>query len=286
MTQGMLLGVGTQVLGQSAQNSEYGEIIAIGAGLGATAWQARYGRDQELESDAYGMEIMTAAGYDPQGAVELQQTFVKLSEGRNPDWLSGLFASHPPSQARVAANQRKAEKLSGSNRNRAAYEKAIAQINRDQKAYELHEQARTALNNKEYDKALQLVDQAINQQKNENLFWETKAYILNRQDNKQQALSALNQAVVLNPEYFSPLLGRGSLQLNLGNYAAAEKDLIASVGLLETQPAVFLLGEVSVKLGKLQDAIQYYQRVAQSGGELGQTANQRLQQLGVTGQTN
>ena len=52
-----------------------------------------------------------AAGYDPQGAVDLQQTFVRLSEGRRSDWLTGLFSSHPPSQERVDANRRTAATL-------------------------------------------------------------------------------------------------------------------------------------------------------------------------------
>ena len=61
----------------------------------------KYGRDDELESDEYGMLYMSRAGYDPAAAIDLQQTFVRLSEGRRSDWLSGLFASHPPSQQRV-----------------------------------------------------------------------------------------------------------------------------------------------------------------------------------------
>lgn len=286
MTQGMILTTGTQIIGQASSNSEYGEWIATGAGIGAAAWQSRYGRDQELDSDRYGMDIMVKAGYSLQGAVELQQTFVKLSEGRNQDWLSGLFASHPPSQERVAANQRRAARLSGDSttsgkRNHERFQRAIAQIKRDQKAYDANQQAVTALKNKDLTKALALSNEAIKLQKNESLFWETKAYVLNQQGSKQQALNAFNQAIQTNPEYFSPYLGRGSLQMNLKNYSSAERDLLASKKILDTQPANFMLGEVSMQLGKEQSAINYYQQVAQSGGELGQTATQRLQQLGA-----
>ena len=42
--------------------------------------QQKYGRDQELESDQYGMKYMKLAGYDPWGAVTLQETFVRLSQ--------------------------------------------------------------------------------------------------------------------------------------------------------------------------------------------------------------
>ena len=39
---------------------------------------------------------MQRAGYDPREAVDLQDTFVRLAEGRESGWLDGLFASHPP----------------------------------------------------------------------------------------------------------------------------------------------------------------------------------------------
>ncbi|MCB1631877.1 MAG: M48 family metalloprotease, partial [Pseudomonadales bacterium] len=62
-----------------------------GAGIGAQLIQQKYGRDQELESDHYGMKYMKAAGYDPWGAVTLQETFLRLSteQGRNQNWLEG-----------------------------------------------------------------------------------------------------------------------------------------------------------------------------------------------------
>ena len=42
------------------------------------------------------MKYMSRAGYNPIGAVELQQTFVELKDNKQPDFLEGLFASHPP----------------------------------------------------------------------------------------------------------------------------------------------------------------------------------------------
>ena len=97
MTQQTLLGIGVGVAGLASRNSEYAGLITTGTALGASAWQARYGRNQELESDYYGMQYMAKAGYDPMAAVELQEIFVKLSAARGQsNWLEGLFASHPP----------------------------------------------------------------------------------------------------------------------------------------------------------------------------------------------
>ena len=57
------------------------------------------------------MNYMSRAGYDPKGAVELQQTFVELNDNKQPDFLRGLFASHPPSAERLIANQAHANTL-------------------------------------------------------------------------------------------------------------------------------------------------------------------------------
>jgi predicted Zn-dependent protease len=54
------------------------------------------------------MKYMKAAGYDPQGAVTLQETFVRLTQqegAKKQSWLEGLFASHPPSAERVEQNK-------------------------------------------------------------------------------------------------------------------------------------------------------------------------------------
>src|SRR3954464_4381642 len=73
-------------------------LLLQGAGVGAQMAQMKYGRDQELEADQYGMRYMKRAGYDPTGAVTLQEKFVKIAnEGEHKQsWVEGLFASHPP----------------------------------------------------------------------------------------------------------------------------------------------------------------------------------------------
>ena len=85
-------------------DNSFGQFAVGSAAVGAQLISSTYGRGAELESDKYGMTYMSRAGYDPNGAVTLQETFVRLSEGQDSDWLTGLFASHPPSRARVEAN--------------------------------------------------------------------------------------------------------------------------------------------------------------------------------------
>ncbi len=76
LLQGALLA--TAVAAQRDNNSG----LAVGAAsLGAQLITQRNGREAELESDLYGMRYMARAGYDPQAAVTLQETFVRLSRG-------------------------------------------------------------------------------------------------------------------------------------------------------------------------------------------------------------
>ncbi|GAB1265625.1 M48 family metalloprotease [Aurantivibrio infirmus] len=287
MTQASVIGLGTQVVTQSSQQSPYGELIASTVGITAAAWQARYGRQDELDSDRYGMNYMVNAGYDPQGAVELQEVFVRLSEGRQSDFISGLFASHPPSQERVKLNRERAEKLKdrGGVRNVKAFQNATAKIRNDQPAYQLHQQAISEIKNNNFDKALTLNEQAIKAQPKENLFWETKAQILDLQNKPREALAALNQAVSIYPEYFSPLLARGVIQLKLNDFSSAEKDLLASQKLLDTPVTNFMLGHANLGLGQRAKAIQYFQIAVAAGGDIGQAATKELEQLGITTQT-
>ncbi|MBR9909924.1 MAG: M48 family metalloprotease [Gammaproteobacteria bacterium] len=279
MTQSVILGVGTQIAVAAGGRTEYGQLIGTGAQLGSAMYQARYGREQELEADRYGMLYMARAGYDPDAAVELQETFLRLAEGRQSNWLEGLFASHPPSAQRVEANREHAAKLTGSNRNQAAYQRAIAQINRDKAAYAKHQEAIAAANSGDFDKARSLVNQAMKLQPREALFPATMGQLQLQAKNFKQAISYFEQSHKLYPEYYLPLLGSGIAARQLKSYQRAEQDLVASSKLLPTQAAAFYLGEVKLAQGDKQQAITYFQHAAQAGGELGEKSQAYLQEL-------
>jgi len=282
-TRNILLQSGMLAAGLAADqaNSNYSSMAMGALSVGAGAWQAQYSRSHELEADRYGIEYMARAGYDPQAAVELQETFVKLSQNRRSGWLDGLFASHPPSQERVEANRELAAQYSGGVRNKAAFDRAIRQLRQDQPAYDNYEAAQKAAADKDLDKAMRLVDQAINHQPRETLFWELKGRLLMEQGQNEDALVVLNHSVELNPEFFRPLALRGLAHKRLNNLDEAQRDLEASQALLPTQLTSFHLGELAQARGDRGAAIRHYQQAAQGGGQLGQAAQERLQQLGI-----
>ncbi|WP_341936926.1 M48 family metalloprotease [Marinimicrobium sp. C2-29] len=282
-TRNILLQTGMMVAGVAASqsDSEYSGLALGAVAAGAGAWQAKYSRGHELEADRYGIEYMARAGYDPEAAVELQQTFVRLSEGRQSGWLEGLFASHPPSQERVEANKKLAEEYGGGARNETAFERATAQLREDQPAYDQYQEAQKAASEKQYDRALGLVEQAIDHQPRENLFWELKGQLLMQKEQKQAAIDAFDRSVAANPEFFRPLVYRGLLHKEEGNADQARRDLESSQKLLPTQLASYHLGELALQRGDRDQAIGYFQQAAQGGGKLGEAAQSQLNKLGA-----
>lgn len=281
-TQQMVVGAGALLAGVAIANKkpEYG-ILAVGAlAVGANAWNSKYSRDHESDSDKYGIKYMVKAGYDPQAAVELQELFVRMFDKQEPSWIEGMFASHPPSRDRVAANRAEITKYpKGGNRNKEAFQRALGQLKKDKDAYKTYEDAMKAAKSKQYDKALSLVDNSIQQQPRENLFWELKGQLLLQQDRNKEAIPALDKAIAANPNFFRPYMYRGMAYKELGNSANAERDLIASQRLLPTQEASEQLGEIALAKGDRNTARAYFQQVAAAGGEAGERAKARLAQI-------
>eukprot|EP00903_Cladosiphon_okamuranus_P004531 g4529.t1 len=277
MSRGVLFGLGTTVAAIAGSQTDYGNLINMGSQMGAAAWSASYGRDDELESDEYGMIYMSRAGYDPQGAVELQKAFVEMSGSTQQDFISGLFASHPPSQSRVDANILKARELpAGGVTNRAAYQSAISQLKKDALAYEAEGFAIEALNNKNPDEALEQLDLAVSIQPDEGQFWELRGHAWQMDGDNENALKAFSTAIRKNEGYFQHWLVRGLLRKEMGQTNAAEQDISRSHELLPTAVSAYHLGELVEARGDTAAARAYYSTAASAGGDLGSAAQSKL----------
>ena len=283
MSQQQILGAGMAILGATTQNTGYGDLISLGSQFGGSAYIAKYGRDNELESDQYGMKYMVAAGYDPYGAVRLQKKFVELSKGKQAGGLEALFASHPPSQARVDANIKHAKKLPGGTANRSQYQQAIGQLKRDADAYKSYDDALAAVKDKQYDRALTLTRKAQQQQPKEAAFYALEGDLLAHKKQYQSALNSYETAVQKNPTLFSNWLMRGMLNAELKNYTAAERDLQRSTRYLDTPHAHYYLGQVYEQQGNTQNALSQYQIAAKSSGDIATKAQARVQALSNKG---
>jgi len=277
MARGTLLQGVLTVGAIASQDSAYSDYI-VGAGqLGAQLISQRYGRDAERESDTYGIRYMVEAGYDPRAAVSLQETFVRLSAGRESSWIDGLFASHPPSEERVANNQALVNELMPALQGRdmevgeARYQQAIAGIKADQEAYQLFAEAERAIADDDMEIALLNLDEAISMVPNEARFYGLKADIYLYQKRYREAISTYNQAIDRDDTYFDYYLGRGVAHARTGNQNLAQSDLERSVGLLPTATAMNELGKISLDNNDRSLAKQYFQAAA---GGAGQVANE------------
>ncbi len=272
-TRGMLSQVLVVAAAVASSDSDYGNMAIGGASVGAQLLLSRYGREAELESDEYGMKYMSKAGYNPQGAVELQQTFVRLSEGRQQDWISGLFASHPPSQQRVDANRATAATLPpGGRTGDAEYAAALKKTRELKPAYEAYDEGRKALSENRIDEAMALSNKALDLYSGEANFHALRGDVRLKQKNLDWAVTNYTRAIDRRDDFFYYYLQRGLAREKLGQIDAAEADLQRSLEYLPTAPAHYTLGNIARKRGDIKTAMQHYRVVAEAGGAYGEAA--------------
>jgi predicted Zn-dependent protease len=278
-TRAIMMQAGVMGTAIAASDSDYGGLIAGGASVLAQMGLAKYGRSAELESDRYGMQYMSQAGYDPQGAVDLQETFVRLSEGRQSDWLSGLFASHPPSRERVEANRATAATLPAGFAGKAEYAAAMARTMQRKPAYEAYDEGRKALSEERLDDALAKAVAALDLFSGEANFHALRGDIRFVQKNYDGADTNYSRAIERRDDFFYYHLQRGLARKELGQQDAAVVDLERSLQLLATAPAHLALGDISRERGDFPEAIEHYRVVAKSGGDYGKAAAVQLARL-------
>ncbi|MEO0997301.1 MAG: M48 family metalloprotease, partial [Pseudomonadota bacterium] len=280
ITRGMLLQTGILATAIAANDSDYGNLWVGGANVAAQLINQRYGRGAELEADRYGMRYMSRAGYDPYGAVELQQTFVRLSEGRRNDWLSGLFASHPPSAERVAANRATAAALpDGGERGVEQYRAAMAKTLAAVPAYEAYDEGRAALADGRTDEAESKARTAVRQLPGEGHMHALLGDIDFSRKRYSAARKHYTAAIDRHDGFFYYHLQRGRVNELAGNDDAAAADLEASVALLPTAPAYLGLGNIARRQQRLDEARQYFAEARQADGQLGLEAETALLEI-------
>ncbi len=264
MTRGTLVGLTAELATIAAANYGYGDLGSMASQLGGAAVMAKYGRDDELEADDYGMQYMARAGYDPEAAVDLQETFVRLSKNRQQDFISGLFAGHPPSQARVQANREHARQLPAGKRYAERYKRQIAQLKKDAPAYAAQDKALDALEREDARAALKYLDKAVKLQPAEAQFWEMRGHAWVMLKNNQKAEKAYTTAIRKNPDLFSPRLYRGITRYQQDELIGAREDLADSYRLLPTAASAYYLGDIYLQLGGEGEAAKYLQQAMRS----------------------
>ena len=284
MSRGMLIQGGLIVAQVAAHDSDYGNIAMMGAGLGAQLLTQRYSREAELEADKYGIDYMKRAGYDAQGAVSLQETFVRLNDSKESSWLSGMFASHPPSQERLEANRRKVASLPpGGDTGADRYRAALARTMRAKPAYDAYDAGRKALSEKHADIALTKAEQAIRLEPDEGHFYALKGDALLVQKKNAAASDAYTAAIQRNDSFFYYYLQRGLVAERQHDDESARRDLETSLRMLPTGPAYYSLGNIALRARQYDAARQYFASAAGAEGPVGEAATLSLMKLELSG---
>ncbi|HEX6998801.1 MAG TPA: M48 family metalloprotease [Gammaproteobacteria bacterium] len=274
MQRGMLLQVAVLASAVAAERSNYSQLAVGAASLGAQLVNLRYGRAAELESDLYGMRYMSAAGYDPQAAVSLQETFVRLSEGRGEEgWVAGLFASHPPSSERVERNRETAASLpAGGELGRERYAEATRLLRQREPAYDLYDQGRRALAENRLDEARRAAAEAVRLVPEEAQFHALLGDVELAERRYEAAIGHYRDAIARDDTFFYYPLRKGLAHQAAGQWDASQADLEASLALLPTADAHYGLGRLAERRGDRARALEHYMAAAQSSSETGQAA--------------
>ncbi|MCC5871813.1 MAG: M48 family metalloprotease [Gammaproteobacteria bacterium] len=282
---GMLLEGAMLIAAMAAEDTQYLPFVVVGAQLGAALITQRHSREAEREADLYGMQLMHRAGYDPYAAVTLQETFVRLSEDRRSNWLTGLFASHPPSAERVANNRATAERL-GSNGElgRDSHQQAIAELRRRAPAFEAADAGRAALGKRDYAAAEAKILEAIELEPAEASFHGLLGELRLRQNRPEAAIAAFDRALERHEGYYGYWQGRGLAQLQLGQRPAARSDLERGASLLPTAIAMNSLGQLELAAGRQREAREYLNLAAGAGGPAAEQARMTLARLDLPNQ--
>jgi tetratricopeptide (TPR) repeat protein len=203
---------------------------------------------------------------------------LRLSKGKN-DWVSGLFASHPPSQERIDANKKTANELNAEKtlfEGRDEYREAIQWLVSKKDAYTYYDKGIKALKKKAYHKAEDLADKAIASFNGEALFYHLKGQSLLAQKQPKQALPYFSEAITLNPDYFDFYLKRALCKKSLGDLTGARIDAKKSVELLPTGEAHEILGRLALMRGDKRLALHHLQIASHADSPAGARARALL----------
>ena len=231
------------------QNNRYATIFDSGAQLGAQFIVSSYGREAELESDAFGMLYMQRAGFDPMAAVTLQETFVALSKVRSASWLDGMLASHPPSEERVRRNQVTAEQLRAGRSQPGIqgfdrYQLKLDRLSTKTQGYELAANAQESLDAGDLELANRRIKQALEVTQTEALLWGIAGQIALADEQPALSDRHFSRAIAINDRHFRYYLGRGLARQALAQLNGAISDLEASQQIFATDIAAKALQEL------------------------------------------
>jgi len=264
-------------------------MLALGS-VGLQAGLAKYGRDQEIQSDELGMSYMTRAHYDPKGALETFELLQKL-QTREASFIDAMFASHPPSQERVAnakalisTEYALVAKRPDNIQTTKQFKKLSEKLKREEPFYKEHDEGIKVANEGRWNDAITHFQKALKGKPNEALFHADIGYVYMMRKEFETSKTHLRKAIQAYPDFFKPSFFLGYLKYQTKDYAGAKTDLLKADQIIPGVPQLrLILGESYEQSGDVHTAVEYYKYVYQADpeGEVGRVAARHLLRLGV-----
>jgi len=235
------------------------------SGITASLLENGFSRDQEREADWLGIDYMVKAGYNPDGAVQLQEYFYRqLEGGKNPMWAEGLFRTHPFSKERLDnARARIAERYPDTVKNpnytfnETVFRQKTAHLREAQKAYGIADQGDKLFKEKQYDEALAKYREAARMEPGQAPFHSSAGRVHLIRKEFGPAEEELRRALELENESFEPHYLMGALRYQKREFRPAIPELERSMELYPTKQAALMLSKSYEALGDAANAKKY-----------------------------
>ena len=121
LSKGLVTNLGLGLLGAVLGNSGGASAAQAAAGFLANGVFLKFSRDDEREADREGLQMLTAAGWDARGMVELF-AILRREGARDPHAVEQFFSSHPSPKDRIAALEADVSKRRGGRRDSTEFQ--------------------------------------------------------------------------------------------------------------------------------------------------------------------
>jgi tetratricopeptide (TPR) repeat protein len=242
--------------------------------------KSRFTARQEAEALRGSLSRLAKAGYDPREGLRLQEFFLAQGEA---GWREGMLKRHPLSGKDLKALDRESGALVGAvtRTGNGEFNQALKRLRANLPGYVLYDEARALERGGQLREAVATYLRAATAAPDESIILAALGTAYLQAGDLGSARLHLAKAVALDQRYYYSRMGLGYAHLQQGGTAAAIAELEASLRLLPSQRAAFLLAETYEKKGKIPAARQFYRAVAEadSRSKLGKFAAERLRFL-------
>ncbi len=206
--------------------------VALGAGqLGVTMLGLSYSREQERQADRVGTYYMALAGWDPQGAIQMQKLLASFRD-RRPGMLDRYLSTHPQTENRLGEIRSVIETkdldssryVQGDGFYAGRWEEHLQRLKAVDRAFEPYDRGMELLEAKRFDEALGAANEALANRGDQAPFYRLKGDALLGVGRVQSAKDAYRESLRVDERYVLARIGLGRAYLAEGDHAAAERE--------------------------------------------------------------